>query len=324
MDGPPGHHEAAFETQDSWRPGSARNNKSPDIDDKLVSDPRTRRTIPLPRTLPELQHHAHTHFGHKGRLRMYHRAKEVVHPSMISNIAHDDVVKVRADRRKLQEASVDIPLTTHQAHYVRHPLEPPVQPAGTDDESSLTDDMRGKKLGGPSCYKRDYVPHPPHGPEEPADVGIFKTHVKNHGGNPDYRTSYAMHYPWKDVQEAPPPCGTDDASVLTDAMMGKPLDASTIYQEHYVPKRPATHPSFPLGRSVLTEWLTKEPFHGQSTYDRHYVKKPLTGRQPSARPPRDMPGERPFQAGSEYRRNYDPKELGKPLHCHLEHVPNRN
>merc|ERR1719464_549110 len=78
------------------------------------------------------------------------------HPASVGNLRDGDTVIVRPHRR-VPKAPQHM-LTTHQADYVRHPPQTPVQPTMSDDTSTLSDQVQGKRMDGTTVYNDDYVP----------------------------------------------------------------------------------------------------------------------------------------------------------------------
>eukprot|EP00438_Fugacium_kawagutii_P025233 Skav230246 [mRNA] locus=scaffold1818:201710:204012:- [translate_table: standard] len=145
----------------------------------LIGDHEQRVTVSLPRTLHELKGHAHRNFttkrGSSKPFRMFHHGKVVItHPNHMSNVKDGDVVVLTAS----PDEQGPPPVSTHQAHYVPHPLQAKKPPADEDGPKESV------PFEGRSSYTVDYIPHPLEA------VEFELTGVKTG------KSTYASEYPW--------------------------------------------------------------------------------------------------------------------------------
>eukprot|EP00913_Durusdinium_trenchii_P017416 g16372.t1 len=233
----------------------------------LVGDREQRVTVSLPRTLHELKSHAHRNFttkrGSSKPMRMFHHGKVVItHPNHMSNLKDGDVVVLTAN----PEEQGPPPLSTHQAHYVPHPLQAKKPPPDQDGpkESVPFDGKTGVKTGR-STYASEYPWHNVKPPDKtckhvpPGKAVPFE-------GLSSYQQDYVKH-PQRPRSAAGRPKPQLPAS--------GPFEGSTTYTTDY--KRFQVPPARPV-RMDGGNMSEPKPFEGSSEYRREYLKHPLNGR----------------------------------------------
>lgn len=286
--------------------------------------PRERKVVPFPRTLPELRHAAELNLGQplSGRYRMYHEGREINKTTM-KELKPGDSISVKHVQRERPQPT-DPVISTQKAHFIAHPPEPPVQPLYSDDTSILTERSQGKPLDAKSTFKTDF---PKHDVSDPSyiDPNWQKSHIYTPSGGLSGRseTSYSRQFPWRDATPRRP-LGSDSKSVLTDAVIGKPMLAKSSYAGDYA-RAPGFRPdparaTCDDSTSILTDWGAHYKFEGQSVYKNSFVPPSEPGRQPSARPERTLPPRRQLEGASEYRRHYWNTE--RPPVLTMEPLPN--
>lgn len=264
-------------------------------------------SVPMPKSLPELQHAAAQNFGHSGLLRLYlHGTTLLYHPAQMQQVQDQDIIIVRkADiHRPVTQAGTPRALSTHQADFIRHPLKRPTTAAGADYESSLTDRTKNAPLDGMSRYALDYVQHPYARPEPYQPPNALELHTEPLG-----KTTYSQEFPWREhaVRKA---AGNDRAlreSSLSAESKGHPFKGDTSYKIDY-PRRPYAAPSelamSPLCLRQSSVGPTTNEFSATSTYTSDFQKLG-PGRQRSCKPKGDLSSRSdPFDGSSEYRREY--------------------
>jgi len=269
----------------------------------LIGDQEQRVTVSLPRTLQELKGHAQKNFstkrGSSKPLRMFHHGKVVItHPNHMSNLKDGDVVVLTAN----PDEQGPPPLSTHQAHYVPHPLQAKKPPADQDGPKDSV------PFEGRSSYNVDYIPHPleardsakpPKNVWEPGRTGV-KTG----------KSTYASEYPWHAVK---PP---DKTSKHAPPGKAVPFEGLSSYQQDYV-KHP-TRPRSAAGRPK-PQAPTSGPFEGCTTYTTDYKKFQVPQTRPIRNGGSNLHSEpKPFEGSSEYRREYLKHPLNGPEILHLE------
>jgi len=265
-------------------------------------------TVPMPRSLPELQHAAAQNFGHSGCLRLFLHGKTLLyHPAQMNQILDQDIIIVRKTdiHRPVTTPGTPRAISTHQADFTKPAYRRPTTAAGADNESCLTERSRGVPMEGMSRYAMDYVKHPYAAPTPFKPPNAFEMHDE-----PTGTTTYSREFPWREaaVQKA---CTNDRAlreSSLSAETMGKPLDGTSSYRIDY-PRRPYERPEElamdPLGlRKSSVGPPEGTPFAAVSTYNCDFKKLGI-GKQKSCRPKNtNTYMNEPFQGTSEYRREY--------------------
>lgn len=269
----------------------------------LIGDHDQRVTVSLPRTLHELKGHAQRHFstkrGSSKPFRMFHHGKVVItHPNHMSNVKDGDVVILTANA----DEQGPPPLSTHQAHYVPHPLQAKKPPADQDGPKESV------PFDGRSSYTVDYIPHPleardsakpPKNVWEPGRTGV-KTG----------KSTYACEYPWHNVK---PP---DKTSKQAPPGKAVPFEGLSSYQQDYV-KHPA-RPRSATGRPK-PQLPAFGPFEGCTTYTTDYKRFQVPQTRPIRMDGSNLQSEpKPFEGSSEYRREYLKHPLNGPEILHLE------
>eukprot|EP00435_Cladocopium_sp_Y103_P051528 s1727_g16.t1 len=194
------------------------------------------------------------------------------------------------------------PLSTHQAHYVPHPLQAKKPPADQDGPKESV------PFDGKSSYTVDYIPHPleardsakpPKNVWEPGRTGV-KTG----------KSTYACEYPWHNVK---PP---DKTSKQAPPGKAVPFEGLSSYQQDYV-KHPA-RPRSATGRPK-PQLPASGPFEGCTTYTTDYKRFQVPQTRPIRMDGSNLQSEpKPFEGSSEYRREYLKHPLNGPEILHLE------
>ncbi|CAJ1384888.1 unnamed protein product [Effrenium voratum] len=265
-----------------------------------IGDREQRVTVPLPRTIQELKGHAHKHFGAKhtssNPLRMYHHGKVMIHhPNHMTNVKDEDVVVVTLG----EDDQGPPPVSTHQAHFVPHPLQAKKPPAGTDGP------RENVPFDGKSSYNVDYIPHPLQGRDSAKPPRDGWEPGKNGRTG---KSTYAAEFPWHTAK--PPEKGNKQAPPGQSV----PFEGLSSYQHDYIkhPNRPRSASGRPRPKLPATG-----PFDGTTTYTTDYKKFQV----PHARPQRldARPSDpKPFEGSSEYRREYLKHPLSGPEVLHIE------
>jgi len=267
-------------------------------------------TVPMPRSLPELQHMAAQNFGHSGCLRLYHQGTTLLyHPAQLNQIQDGDIIIVRKSDCHRPPTAPGTPraLSTHQADFHKHPVERPATTAGKDYESALTERSKGASLDGMSRYATDYVRHPiqPVIPYKPPSA--LELHNEPLG-----TTTYAREFPWRETSKRRALVDDRDlrASSLSKASQQERFKGNSSYSIDY-PRRDYVEPGkLAMAPKALYESSVKPPptpFVDATTYSSDFQKLG-PGRQRSAKPKGDaMRMNEPFVGTSEYRREYDEK-----------------
>lgn len=269
----------------------------------LHGDTSRRVTVPLPRSLPELQYAANRNFARNtGAARMFHHGtSHLHHPHHIGKIKDGDVVIVEAGLMPKPEAPN---FTTHQADYVKHPIEvrapllPQQQPA------------EGGKFEGATSYKTDYVKHPLgcRKPMKPPKSGIDNGRANGNTGQSMYTTQYPWHSPAPRQAVQPPP-GVPISS--------SPFEAVTSYMNDYVKHNARPRSAAPAAKP--RSGGENLPFEASTTYNNDFQNFPSARTEP-ARPMKATlrPDGAPFEGSSEYKREYiELKHEQRPM-VHLE------
>lgn len=283
---------------------------------EAVENMSPRKSIPLPRSLPELQHAAGLTFRHDGRVRLYHkdRARDVTRPSHIDDMQDGHTVSVRACGAPWGTSHVAW-ASVHHSDFVDHgQIEPPA-PLGSDDLSVLTDVSRGMPLDGDSCYRSDYVQHASARQKQinPNKAPYpFSTHFLDQSAAPVKKSVYRDQFGWHDGKDAATALFSDNSSSLTKATAGKRLEGTTSYNRDFPgrtgePGHQVRGLAEAMRHSCLTERTRNANFKGESTYTSHYIKHDDSGRQPSCRPERRREEHQAFEGNSEHRRAYRPE-----------------
>jgi len=267
----------------------------------LQGDTTRRVTVPLPRSLQELQYHAKRHFARDvPHARMFHQGEaHIHHDHHVKKLRDGDVVVVENIPKGIPEAPN---LTTHQIDYTPHEMDPrpPPRQARTPEP--------GLKFDGVTSYNVDYIKHPvgARKPIYPPRSGW----VTGRPGGTTGRSMYATHYPWHDAEPRralEPPSGMP--------LDGAPFDGVTSYKVDYVkhPIRPRSTPMRPQQRG------DPAPFDATTTYFNDFQKHP-SARTAPARPhvATLRPEGGPFDGSTEYGREYvELKMESRPL-VHIE------
>uniref|UniRef100_A0A7S4RHK2 Uncharacterized protein n=1 Tax=Alexandrium monilatum TaxID=311494 RepID=A0A7S4RHK2_9DINO len=265
----------------------------------LHGDSSRRVTVPLPRSLPELQYHANRHFsGGKGNARMYHHGhSKVQHAHHMGKIKDGDVIVIEG-MRSMPEPPM---YTTHRTDYVPHELEvrPPPPPAERPPP--------GARFDGVTSYNQAYVKHPP-GYREPVRPPKSGLASGSHGVTG--KSMYSTQYPWRNVEPQRPvlpsngmPLGSTQFEGVTSYM--------NDYVGHPVRARSAAPVSKSRGPSL--------PFEAKTTYADDY-QNTSSARTVTAVPHKATlrPEGAPFEGNTEYKREYvELAQERRPL-VHLE------
>jgi hypothetical protein len=295
--------------------GSAAAEAQRTVNLQTSGNPAEKKTVVIPRSLPELQQLASRHFAHggSGRMRLFLKGRELHHPMAVADLQDGDVLTVRVEQNRAFPATAERVLSTHQADFVKFPPGETVKPVSDDNASTLTAETRCAKLEGQSRYATDFVKHPRVPRVQMTEHALYGTHFLKHAGESVSKSTYSSHYPWHNTLAADS-AGSDERSALSDAARGHPFTGRSSYSDDFprrfgAPPEPAKAACTDY-ESTLTDQVMKSSFDGMTVYNQHFVKHPLTGRQPSARPARTSAESGTFAGSSEYNNqytHYDPK-----------------
>lgn len=276
-----------------------------DAGQTVKGDPGQRVTVSMPKSLHDLRQVAQRHFARSGEMKMYHHGVEpITHHHHMTKLKPGDVVVVSQPEPRQYEAPT---LTTHQAHYIKHPLE-------AHDRAGPRASSRTASLPfeGVTSYTADFVRHPLEAkkqskPPKPAwEKGTGATG----------RSMYAMHYPWHDI-EVRPPMKTADCVQNTGPFHGVSSYRIDFVRHNERPRSAVRH---------APHRAEPPPFEGVSTYASDYIKQQADRSAPAlAREGALKTGTAPFQGNSEYKREYIKLATEAPVIIHLEpeHRPSR-
>lgn len=280
-------------------------------------------TVPMPRSLPELQHTAAQNFGHSGCIRLYHQGTSLLyHPSQMRHLKDGDMIIVRKSDSHRPSTSGDTPrmLSTHQADFQKYPLERPRNGKGNDYASILSEQMKGGPLKGMSRYAIDYVKHPMSAREAFKPPSALELH-----DDPLGSTTYKTEFPWRECSRHK--SSIDDKAVRESALSqqdaGQRFDGDSSYNIDYkrnkVQKRDMEQ-AVVMSRALRASSLfcDYKEFSGSTTYSADFTKL-NAGRQRNLKPKENERAFEPFDGSSEYRREYHEQAVrqGRPTSVHL-------
>lgn len=251
-------------------------------------------TLELPLSLEDLQHAATRHFGHNGRLRLYHKGLTPVHHDRhLQKLKHDDHIVVTWEGRRIEPDEL-MSITTHKADYVPHPIRP---------RSSVPQKPRVTPVPflAESSYKGDYVAHPisSREPCHKKEKWLPKT-------APTGSTTYNTHFPWHEVEALRP-------AFVTAKHTPVPFEGKSSYEldfvEHPLAQRGSMRPA--RARSTPGKFL------GETTYCSDYVPKTRAAR-PIMRPTLARTAPVPFDADTEYTHRFKEHPIESKVWVHLE------
>jgi hypothetical protein len=273
----------------------------------ISGDSRQRITVPMPRSLHELQGRATQLFGHNGELKMYHHGSVAIEdPSQLNKIQNGDVVVVTWNNRRLTKREfAELLETTNQRDFVKHPL-----PKKEIRASSQVPQMPSIPLDGVTSYKSEYVRHPLAKREACAKPSQSWSPPKE----PTGKSTYEDQFPWRDPQLAvrqPQPQKVDGSRRKSE-----PFTGCTSYMQDYVvhppkPRIERSTPARPRPRSA-----SHIQFQGTSTYESEYTRKPILARTPQ-KPTALRLETLPFEGSSDYQSSYVNHRVERPM-IHLE------
>jgi len=260
--------------------------------------------VPIPRSLPELQHTAAQHFGHGGVMRLFLNNKVLLyHPITMGQIKDGDVICVRwSEARRVTQGAIT-PRSVHQSDFVAHEIKAPTQAAGNDWDTALGDAVREKPFDGLSRYAQDYVEHPYAAPTPfvpPSSIALRHD-------DPTGTSCYSEQFKWRDAKMPFRPSMANYESSL--GSKGAPLQGSTMYTTDFIKPARAKMDAARLTssdyESTLSDDQRRHPFKGESTYGSDF-KKFSQKVQPILRPvvAQELLTNEPFSGKSEYRRKY--------------------
>mmetsp|Transcript_53524 Transcript_53524/g.98995 ORF Transcript_53524/g.98995 Transcript_53524/m.98995 type:complete len:294 (-) Transcript_53524:100-981(-) len=256
-------------------------------------DEGQRITVQRPRTLQELQSYAQKHFGHKGKkLGLWHQGRQAIqHQRHVDPVKHEDVVVVTWSGEK----DLYNHLTTHQADFVRHPLNRPRAQSGPRTPGPTI------PFEGQSSYAYDFVKHPLSKTDPVAARGTSWRPTDAPTGT----TTYSNHYVRHPLKGPEPP-------MVVAARQTLPFEGKSSYAQDFV-----KHPIKPAVVHRPEERMAPPgTFDAITTYASAYV-----GHMPRPRTPREgrsAPTSLPFHGNSEYKQEYIKKDIALPERLHLE------
>lgn len=255
---------------------------------KMIGDHKQRVAVPMPQNLAQLQAVAERHFGNHAGL--YHHGKYKVHKSHhVDAIGHGDVVVVKRQPTNTGPPAV----TTHQADYIKHPLE------GLGPQEHRKEQPRYTgKLEGKSGYHTDFVPHPLEAKRDFKPEATWKQSMEPTGQS-SYRTNFIPHPLSRSLSLKP---------ADQDQRRSLPFEGMTSYLSDYVRHngKPGT-----AAKAQQREYMPGK-FEGASTYNADFIKHPFDRSKPQNFETVRREA-RPFDGSTEYGSRY-------LKHPH-EHVP---
>lgn len=268
--------------------------------------------VPMPKSLPELQHVAAQHFGHGGCLKLLHNGTKLIyHPSQITQIEDGDTITVKHldGFRTVPAEGTATGNSTARSDYQKHPPAPPRLPVGSDDQSTLTVQSARQRFEGMSRYASDFVRHVNVTPREPCkQTPSMELHTE-----PTGVTCHQSEFTWRKGEMRENLCD-DSKSALTVAAVAAPFEGKSSYNIEYV-KHPRVKAELarPAHGFEASAGDASQDFVCQgSTYEADFREFPDFRRQ-SARPPRTRERPEPFAGSSEYRRQYGEKLVDRPI-----------
>jgi hypothetical protein len=284
------------------RPPSSRSSSSgrSASSGEFTSGTNQRVTVPMPRSLMDLQDRAMHLFGNNGELKLFHHGKPIKDPQQLAGVHNGDTVVVTWDDRRLTPAEFSQLLTTQQADYVQHPL-PPKAPT-----SKALPVVTPRPFEGRSSYQEEYTKLPVCKRGligKPADS--WKP-TESATGN----TSYAEEFPWHDAV----PARRQRALSMDTSRESHPFIAQTSYMQEFVKPPPGQKTTATRPRPRTPQAL---PFEGVSTYEAEYVEHPNVETIRQVRPLPVKHEALPFEGTSEYRNEFLKKEVEQAV-IHLE------
>lgn len=246
----------------------------------------TRRVdAPLPTSLLGLTKKAEESFGHKGRLKLYHKGRglPITNELQIRRIKDDDVVVCTWDDRSAGPDDFLRLTSTQRESYVA-PGGPiaPQKPFAPKDSPPLPLPFTGN-----SDYRINYIEKktnfPPNaGLPRPRSEATFKKYAEPFPPDSTYIATYLPH-------DTPKPVRQKDPSYRYQfPVKPRPFEAESAYGQDF--RIPSTRPPKSVnGPPEREKWPhPKVPFDGTSTYRDAYVKWPFE-KKPEPKP-RKMPG----------------------------------
>lgn len=274
--------------------------------ERHIGDPLQRVSVPLPRSLPELQLAAERQFGFggNGHLKMYHQGiTPLRHPTHVKHLQDDDLVVIACEGQHDEVDKFD-GTSTYRAEFVPHQSEPMKAPPQRDAAA-----MPSGRFEGESRYRMDFVRH------SATPRGIIKKEISalcSEKDKPTGDSTYNVEFPWHDI----PARYQRPGMVGNGASSGRFVGESSYhrdYVKHDGVERPKTAAAAPSKR-----W-SELPFEGSSTYKADFQKTECPERPMSCRPSdEDNALGAPFQGNSEYRDRYLEWLLQRQMRIHLE------
>jgi hypothetical protein len=281
---------------------SSRSSRRPSGSSGHTGDSKQRVTVPMPRSIHELQNRAVRLFGHGGELNMYHHGTALIQdPSHLGHIQDGDVVVVTWNDRRLTPKEFAA-LTTNQSDFVEHPL-PNKAPA----PKSPTKLPPVVPFDAVTSYKSEYVRHP----LSKRDVLAKPPHMWVPPKGATGKSTYEEQFPWRDPA---PENRSQPPSRETDRRKSEPFTGCTSYMHDYLappPKPRAERSVAPRPRPANIV-----PFQGKTTYEAEFTEKPLSAPRPQ-QPKLSTLEDLPFEGSSEYQNEYMRKRVSQPM-IHLE------
>lgn len=298
--------------------------------DLTLTTPRVQKTVPMPRSLPELQQQAALHlWGGKGpqRLRFYHKGREILHASQVNRVRENDTIIVKTTKNvgvsNEGNAFAGDGLSansTQKSDFINfgNHAEKDDRPAANRADglrSHLADLELGKVFDGGSLYSKDYHSHP-NAVRAVQNLGLQKSHFKTGTGTPlEKGTTYTDHYRQPKEDEKVKPTMNSRFSVISEATLGHTFEAQSAYHKDYY-----RHPGFKPdlkdrvfvndNDSTLTDMVRIKPFKGLSTYVDHYIRFPDHKKTASCKPGAStLQDDHPFRGGSEYNDKYNEQTI---------------
>jgi len=265
--------------------------------DTRVGDASQRVTVPMPRSMQDLQSAANRHFyGNSG---MYQHGKiPLTQPSHIAGVKHNDVIVVSRDDMPREAPT----MSTHNAHYIKYDIEvkPPPAPKPPPEQSA--------RFEGVTSYGADFVRHP----MERRKPAKQAQSMWDSGRRADFtgQSTYKTQYPWHEVKRPPPMAKTKESKEPSAAFEG-----TTMYNSDFV-----KHPVRPRSTMAPRERnVDAGPFEGVTTYNVDYKKHANARTQKHPGYGATLKTDNtPFEGSTEYAREYLKHQFESRPVVHIE------
>lgn len=278
----------------------------------IKGDHSKRVTVPLPTNINDLETCARKTFGGgPASIKMFHEGPEgetqLENQSQFKNVGDGDVVVVR--RELLESAAKWIAMTTHQADFVKHPIDP----RKLERHATRQSDMDPPKFTGRSCYAGDYVKHALESSDRPRQpIAAWEPTPRAMSG----KSTYNEHYPSHPTQ--PKVSARPSATAPSNWASAPPFQGNSSYKMDYVKHSACPNSARGPSRRERTEAGSSAPFDSSTTYGAYFKKPVGAKRERFVRPAAERGLSLPFKGSSEYRHEYMRRERQRQAVLHLE------